>query len=284
MKIGVSGASGQLGSATLRYLKERVPAAQLVGISRTPDKVAALGVESRFGDFDQPDSLGKAFAGLDRALIIPTLDIRPGVRAVQNWTAISSAVKAGVEHVVFFSSLGTRAAEVPHLWETYFAPEQALMRTAKKWTIFRMAYYIESLIQEAQMSLPTGVLAAISNTPVNFVARDDLAAAAAGLLATEGQHHGAIYQGTGPASLTAKERAAVLSKAAGKPLAFVQVTPEELGQGLKGAGLPPPIIDAVLSIQNMWAVGGFDVTTGDIERLSGPTPRSVAEVATAAFA
>jgi NAD(P)H dehydrogenase (quinone) len=147
-----------------------------------------------------------------------------------------------------------------------------------------MAYYIESLIQEAQMSLPTGVLAAISNTPVNFVARDDLAAAAAGLLATEGQHHGAIYQGTGPGSLTAQERAAVFSRAAGKPLAFVQVTPEQLGQGLKGAGLPAPIIDAVLSIQNMWAVGGFDVTTGDIERLSGRKPRSVAEVATAAFA
>ena len=235
MKIGVSGASGQLGSATLRYLKERVPAARLVGISRTPDKVAVLGVESRFGDFDQPESLGKAFAGLDRVLIIPTLDMRPGVRAVQNSTAINSAVKAGVEHVVFFSSLGTRAAQVPHLWETYYLPEQALMRTAKKWTVLRMAYYIESLIQEAQMSLPTGVLAAISNTPVNFVARDDLAAAAAGLLATEGQHHGAIYQGTGPASLTAQERAAVLSKAAGKPLAFVQVTPEQLGQGLKGA-------------------------------------------------
>jgi NAD(P)H dehydrogenase (quinone) len=132
------------------------------------------------------------------------------------------------------------------------------------------------------MSLSTGVLAATALTPVNFVARDDLAAAAAGLLATEGEHHGAIYQGTGPGALAAPEWTTILSKAAGKPLAFVQVTPEQLGQGLKAAGLPPPIIDAVLSIKSMWAAGGFDVTTGDIERLSGRKPRSLAEVAAAA--
>ncbi len=107
MKIGVSGASGQLGSATLRFLRERVPAGQLVGISRTRDTVSATGLESRFGDFDKPDSLQKAFAGLDRLLVIPTIDMRPGVRGVQNTSAINAAVKAGVEHVVFFSSLGT---------------------------------------------------------------------------------------------------------------------------------------------------------------------------------
>jgi NAD(P)H dehydrogenase (quinone) len=283
MKVGVSGASGQLGSATLKYLRERLPGGQVVGISRTPQKVSTPGVEARFGDFDRPESLSNAFAGLDKVLIIPTIDMRPGVRAVQNTTAINAAVKAGVEHVVFVSSLGTRWAEVPHLWETYFAPEQALMRTAKKWSILRMAYYAESLIQEAQMSLSTGVLAATALTPVNFVARDDLAAAAAGLLATEGEHHGAIYQGTGPAALAGPEWTAILSKAAGKPLAFVQVTPEQLGEGLKAAGLPPPIVDAVLSIKSMWAVGGFDVTTGDIERLSGRKPRSLADVAATAF-
>lgn len=283
MKIGITGVSGQLGSATLRYLKERAPPAQLVGISRTPDKVTAPGVEARFGDFDKPESLDKAFAGLDRVLIIPTTDMRPGARAAQTTKAIEAAVQAGVGHVVYFSSLGTRWEVQPHLWESYFVPEQALMRTAKRWTILRMAYYMESLIQEARMSLPMGVLAAIAATPVNFIARDDLAAAAAGLLATEGQHHGAIYQGTGPTSLGAAERAAILSKAAGKPLAFVQVTPDQLAQGLKGAGLPPVIVDAVLSIQNMWAVGGFDVTTGDVERLAGRKPRSLEDVAAAAF-
>jgi NAD(P)H dehydrogenase (quinone) len=282
MKIGISGASGQLGSSTVKHLKARLPAAQIVGISRTPDKLASLGVETRAGDYDKPDSLTKAYAGLDRVLIIPSTDMRPGVRGVQAIAAVDAAVKAGVEHIVYFSSLGTRAAEAPQLWEGYFAGEQAVIRKAKRWTILRMAYYMEALIQEANMSFDRGVLASISNTPVNFVARDDLGAAAAGLLATEG-HHGAIYQGTGPASLNAEERAALLSKASGKPLAFVQITNEQLQQGLQAANLPPPIVDAVLSIQHMWAVGGFDVTTGDVERLSGRKPRAFADFAAEAF-
>jgi hypothetical protein len=40
------------------------------------------------------------------------------------------------------------------------------------------------------------------------------------------------------------------------------------------AGLPPFIVEAVLSIQDMWSIGGFDMTTGDVERLAGRPPRS----------
>src|SRR5205823_6427456 len=140
-----------------------------VAISRSPDKVSAPGVESRFGDFDRPGSLDEAFAGLDRLLIIPSSDMRPGGRATQGRDAIQRAAAARVEHIVFTSALGTRFAEVPHLWQSYYVPEQALMRLAKKWTIVRMAYYAESFADEAQRSLARGIHASTSNARVNFV-------------------------------------------------------------------------------------------------------------------
>jgi NAD(P)H dehydrogenase (quinone) len=277
MKIGISGASGHLGTATVLELKRRAPEAQIVGISRTPDKVSALGIESRFGDFDQPESLNKAFAGLDRLLIIPTGDMRPGVRATQGQDAIQRAADSGVGHVVFTSALGTRAAEIPHLWQSYFGPEQALIRLATHWTILRMAYYAESFVDEVRMSLPRGAHAAMSNAAVNFVSRADVAAAAAGILLGDG-HHGAIYQATGPASYSGEARAALVAKVTGKPFGFVALSEAQYREGLAAAGLPPFVVDAVLSIQDMWSVGGFDVTSGDVQRLAGRAPRSLEDV------
>lgn len=278
MKIGISGASGNLGTATLKHLQARLGAkAELVGISRTPAKVAALGVEARAGDFDRPETLAAAFAGLDRLLLIPTDNMAPGVRAKQQCAAIEHAVAAGVGHIVLLSALGTRAAAVPHLWQSYFVPEQALMRSAPSWSILRMAYYAESFLAEVKQTLEQGVHVALSSTPVNFVARDDVAAAAAGLLATDG-HHGAIYQATGPAALDGPARAAVISAAAELPFEFVQVTAEQYAAALAAAALPPDMIDALVSIQDMWARGGFDITTGDVERLAGTPPRSLSDL------
>jgi NAD(P)H dehydrogenase (quinone) len=124
------------------------------------------------------------------------------------------------------------------------------------------------------MSLPRGVHAATSNTPVNFVSRDDVAAAAAGILASEG-HHGAIYQATGPAALDGATRASLVAKVTGKTFAFAAVSVDQYRQGLAAAGLPPFVVDAVLGIQDMWTTGGFDVTTGDVEKLAGRAPRAI---------
>jgi len=279
MNIGVSGASGHLGSATVRELKARLGAkANIVAISRTPDKIAALGVETRAGDFDKPETLTEAFRRLDKLVVIPPSDMKSAERSKQACTAIDKAVAAGVRHITYLSATGTRFAEPPHLMESFFVPEQALMRSAKQWSILRMAFYAESFLDRAKMSLPQGVFASSSSTPVNFVARGDVAAAAAGLISTEG-HHGAIYNATGPETLDGPERAAVVAKVTGKPFAFVPVPLEQLLAGLKAAGLPPIVIDAFASIEDMWAKGAFDITTGDVTRLAGRAPRRLIDVA-----
>ena len=280
MKIGISGASGHLGSATVRELKARIGAKDIVAISRTPDKLAGLGVETRAGDFDKPETLTEAFHGLDKLLLIPTVDPTPGARSRQLGAAIDKAVSAGVGHITFVSAVGVRAAEPPDLNESYFVPEQALMRKANQWSIVRMAFFSESFLDQATMSLAQGVHASSSSVPVNFVSRDDVAAACAGVLATEG-HHGAIYNATGPEALDGPARAAVVAEITRKPFAFVQVTAEQYAEGLKAAGLPPAIIHAVLSIEDMWARGAFDITTGDVLRLAGHAPRRLADVAEA---
>jgi NAD(P)H dehydrogenase (quinone) len=73
MKIGVSGASGHLGRAVVSELLQRPGGHEVVAITRTPETVSGP-AQGRFGDYNRPESLAEAYAGLDRLLIIPTLD------------------------------------------------------------------------------------------------------------------------------------------------------------------------------------------------------------------
>src|ERR1700752_192282 len=98
MKIGGSGASGHLGRAVVSELLQRRNGHEVVAITRTPDSVSKS-AQARLGDYNRPESLAQAYAGLDRLLIIPTLE--PRSRAVQNIAAIDAAVRANVKHIVF---------------------------------------------------------------------------------------------------------------------------------------------------------------------------------------
>jgi NAD(P)H dehydrogenase (quinone) len=282
MKIGVSGAGGHLGKAVVSELLQRAAGHEAVAITRTPETVVAP-AQGRFGDYDRPESLAEAYAGLDRLLIITTLTPGPGKRGTQNVAAIDAAVKAGVKHIVFMSATGTRAEEEPARGAAYWRGEQHLIAAAPAWTILRMNFYAESFVPLAQASVGQGTLAGLAENRVAFVARDDVAAAAAGILIGDG-HAGAIYNATGPARLSGAERAAIIAEIAGKPVAFRVITEEQLRAGLTRAGVPAEGINAVVSIQAGFAAGAFDIVTGDVERLGGRPPKPLRDVLAGALA
>jgi NAD(P)H dehydrogenase (quinone) len=282
MKIGVSGASGQLGRSVLAELVRRGAGHGLVGISRTPEGVQAP-AEGRHGDFDAPHSLMRAYEGLDRVLLIPSVDLRPGVRGRQMKDAIDAANKAGVKHLFLVSAAGTRQAVLPEMREAYWTAEQHLIKTAATWTILRMNYYAEAMAQEMQMSLGTGVLTGLGEERIAYVSRDDLAAAAAGALLGEG-HAGAIYSVSGLAAVTGAERAQMATELTGKPVQFVVITEAQLRDGLAQAKLPSEIVEAMVEIKHNFVAGAFDIVTGDAERLAGRKPRALREVLAATLA
>jgi NAD(P)H dehydrogenase (quinone) len=73
MKIGVSGASGHLGRAVVSELLQRAGGHEVMAITRTPETVSGS-AQRRLGDYNRPETLAKAYAGLDRLLIITTVD------------------------------------------------------------------------------------------------------------------------------------------------------------------------------------------------------------------
>src|SRR5258706_13341264 len=271
MKVGVSGASGHLGRAVVSELLRRPGGHEVVAISRTPETVSGP-VQGRFGDYNQPESLAEAYAGLDRVLIIPTVD--PGKRVAQNVAAIDAAVRAGVKHIVFMSAAGARKEEEPALGASFWRGEQRLIATAPAWTILRMNFYAGRFVQQAQASLAQGGLTGLAENRVAFVARGDVAAAAAGILIGDG-HAGATYNATGPERLLGAQRAALIAEITGRPLAFLAITEEQLRAGLTQAGLPGGGVHTVISIQASFAagwVGTFESAHGGPLRRAAPHP------------
>jgi NAD(P)H dehydrogenase (quinone) len=276
MKIGISGASGHLGKAALAELQARGEHHDIVGISRTPETVQ-FPATGRHGDYDHPETLTAAYEGLDRILLIPSADVRPGVRDKHFVNAINAAVQADVGHIVLVSSAATRDVPTSEMYASYWAGEQHLMRTVPRWTILRMNYYAETFAQMAPMLLGSGILPGLAENRVAFVSRDDLAAAAVGVLLGEG-HAGAIYNATGPAALTGAERAAIISEVAGKPLRFAVLEEGQLRGGIAQSGIPEQYINALIDIEKRFIAGDFDIVTGDVERLAGKPPRTLQEV------
>lgn len=279
MTIGITGAGGQLGAALVRHALDRVPASSIVGITRNPGKLEAFaqqGVQVRAGDFNNPSGLKEAFAGVERLVIIPTGDLQPGLRLWQHQAAIQAAVARGVRHVMYISTVSARPDPNNELFDSHFRTEQALIGSGAAWTILRMSVYMETLLDAAKRALASGAHAAVPGAPAAYVAREDIAAAAAGILATSG-HEGITYHATGPVSVGQAEIAAAIGKAAGKSVSFTELTEAQQRAGLEAAGLPAALVHIFAGFQAALRAGAFDLVTGDVERLSGKRAESPAE-------
>jgi len=277
MNIGITGASGQLGLGLVNHTLARVPASKVIAITRTPAKLEQFpGLQTRTGDFSQPAGLEAAFQGIERLVIIPTGDLQPGVRIQQHSDAIDAAVRAGVKHVIYISSVSPRPDPSNVLLDSHFATEQKLINSDVSWTLLRMSVYTDSLLNAVKQAVASGTYAAVPGAPASYVVRDDIAAAAAGILTTPG-HRGITYHATGPASLGPADIAAAIAKATGKPIANVELSEAQQRQGLEAAGLPPFLIDGIIGFHAAGRAGAFDLVTGDVARLSGKAPESVAD-------
>ncbi|GLU35759.1 NAD(P)H-binding protein [Trinickia caryophylli] len=281
MKIGVSGASGQLGKAIVQDLIASHAGHGVVGISRSLGNIHAP-AEGRFGDYDQPASLAAAYQGLDAVVLIPSDNIEPGARVKQFVTAIDAAVEAGVKHIVLVSVAGTKDLAAPSMYVEFWGAEQHLMSAAASWTILRMNLYAEVVVQEAQMLMASGALIGLGEESVGYVAREDLASAAAAVLVS-GSHAGAIYEITGPERLAGAEKAAIVAEVTGKPLGFAVVTEDQFRGGMAQAGLPGRVVDLVVQIKKGMVGHAYDIVTGHFELISGRKPRPLRDVIVAAF-
>jgi len=279
-KLMVTGAAGKLGQRVISHLLEtyRLAPPQIVAATRSPDELSVLatrGVAVRRADFDDPASLASAFAGVDRVLLVSTDSLHePGRRLTQHKTAIDAAKKAGVKHMLY-TSMPNPETSVVTFASDHLGTEQALAASGLRWSVLRNAWYMENLFMSLPAALTSGKwFASTGDGRIAYVTREDCARAAAAALASDGNTN-ARYDITGSKAYTRAELAALVSQISGKPIEVVQVSDEQLAQGLTAAGIPGFFVPTLVSFDTNTRLGLFDLVSDDVYELTGKRPQSL---------
>jgi NAD(P)H dehydrogenase (quinone) len=253
----------------------------IVAATRTPESLQSFadrGVTVRPADFDQPDTLATAFAGVDRLLLISTDVLGQGDRRItQHRNAVQAAAAAGVKHIIY-TSLVNPGPESPIL----FAPdhdgtEQAIVATGMGFTILRENIYADVLLGSLSAAIQMGSLfSAAGDGKTAYVTREDIAHSAAAALSDTFDGRRTLDL-TGPEALSQADLAQIVSDIAGQPVAYVPVELSALIEGMVHAGLPLALAETYASIDSAIAQGRLSEVSPAFEDLTGRKPTSVAD-------
>lgn len=280
----VTGASGQLGRRVVELLQETY-SGPIIAATRTPDKLAELtrpGTTVRRADFDDPASLTKAFAGVDRLLLISTdaVDV-PGRRIRQHTDAIKAAEHAGVKHVVYTSIIHSGPQSPAFVVPDHRATEAALAESSMGWTVLRENIYMDLQLMSVGQAIKIGtVVNAIGDGKAAYITREDCALAAAAALTSSFDGRRTLDI-TGPEAVSQTDIAALASQLSGKEIGYAPVDLETLIGYMTGAGMPRPVAEAYATFDVAIAQGEFAAVSSAVENLTGRKPQSIAEFLTA---
>lgn len=269
MKMLVTGATGKLGSKVVEALLKTVPASQLAVSVRNPKKAEGLrarGVEVRHGDFDHPETLDTAFAGIDRLLII-SADGDNETRVRQHTNAVEAAARAKVGFIAYTSLANARDTKM-FLAPPHQAAEQAILKTGIPYSFLRNNWYLEneaSSIQGVLAGAPWVTSAGAGK--VGWALQQEYAEAAAAVLSGKG-HENTTYELSGTL-LSQEELASALGTVLGKEVPVQQVDDATYADIMKNAGVPDFVIPMLVSIQEGIREHALEVESNDFEKLLG---------------
>lgn len=161
-KILITGATGNVGQATLKALHKLGTQQQLVAGVRAIEKDQALlngyNVELVHFDFTNLDTFDKALEGCKTLFLLRP----PHISAVKKYfqPLIASAKKNGIEHIVFLSVQGAeKSSFIPH-----HKIEKLIVESRIPYTFLRPAYFMQNftttlhheLVHKNRVFLPAG--------------------------------------------------------------------------------------------------------------------------------
>jgi len=278
----ITGASGRLGRTVVAMAAEKEGVA-VIAASRSPEKLKDLeggNVFLRHVDFDKPEGLAEAFAGVNRLLLISTDELHePGKRIAQHKAAIQAAREAGVEHIIYTSMPAPNSAQKIPFSPDHSATERAVRESGMSHTIMRVAWYAENLIELGilPLAISTGRwLTSAGDGAIAYVTRLDVARAACAALVDRNTANRTLDI-TGPRAMTVVEMAATVGQVLQRQLEVVPMGDEELMAKLLEAKISPYIAPMIVATDANTRENNFNTVSNAILNMTGQPPTDFGE-------
>jgi NAD(P)H dehydrogenase (quinone) len=265
--IAVTGATGELGRRVAARLAALGQAQCL--IVRNPARAPQHpGVEIFQASYEDGPAMKAALSGAQTLFLVSGHERG---RLEQHYSAIDSAVAAGVERIVYTSFLSAAPqATFTHAREHY-QTEQRIRSSGLRYTFLRPGFYLDKALgwfsDEGVVRGPAG------NGTIAWISRDDIADVATIVLTTTG-HDGASYDLTGGQAITLAEAAQQLSRITNRPASY---QPETLAEARASRAKYNPTeweLDAWVSTYLAIATGEMSVVSHTVQALTGHAPRT----------
>lgn len=270
--ILITGASGTIGTHLLELLD---PSAEPIrAMTREPDRLRLpSGVTVVAGDFDRPETLPGAFAGV-RVIFALTA---PGAQVGDHdRTLIEAASDAGVEHIVKLSAINAADVEDPQdngIGSFHARGERALRDSGLAWTMLRPSSFASNALSWAEMIKTGQPIANLTGTAVQGVVDPrDVAAVAAATL-TSDNHDQQVYVLTGPDLLSVPDQVRVLQEELRRPVTTVDVPLDIARDRMVAAGTDPAFVDIAIAGAQQVKDGGNAIRTDTVAEVLGRPAR-----------
>lgn len=282
--IIITGATGHLGQHVIEQLLQKVPASGIAVAVRNVEKaagLAALGIEVRHADYDQKETLGTAFRGATKVLLISGSEV--GKRANQHQNVID-AVRAAQPALLVYTSILNADHSGVSLAKEHVATEQLIRASGIPFVFLRNGWYIENYTENLAPALQFGAIAgSAGDGRIAAATRADYAGAAVEALTGEG-HADHIYELAGDSPFTMSELAAEVARQSGKPVVYNDLPPTQYRDFLISVGLPAPFAEVLVDADLGIGRGELNSNSTDLRRLLKRPTTSLSEAVEKALA
>ena len=292
-KTMITGATGGLGSSVLKSLLETTDASN-IGVLIRQDKSDSIknyqskGLDVRIGDYEDLESLNNAFRDIKVLYFVSGSDIAN--RMAQHKNVVEAAKKAGIEHIVYTSTVRKderNSAPLHVVVDAHRQTENWIKGSGIDYTILRHNLYAEvipmfiggknQLLQTKSVYLPCG------NGQVAFAPRKDLAQAAAIILSDPKSYTNRTLELNGSEKIGFSDVAKMLSEITQEPIQYISPGIAEFNGQMKKVGVPEPIIGMLSMFGEAISNGEFDQQTNDLETILGRRTQSLKDFLTEVY-